>query len=978
MTTCALLFTDVVDSTQLVERLGDVAAAEIWARHDRRARDLLAPHNGREIDHTDGFFLLFEHARAAVSYALAYHQMLADLGMRARAGIHVGPVRLRAIPTEDVARGAKPLEVEGIAKPLAARVMSLAQGGQTLLTGAAHKALLDQPVLGTEIQRHGHYRLKGIESPVEIFEVGRRGAAPFAPPPDADKAYRVIELDGLWRPAREVPHNLPYERNGFVGRRTELLAMANLLEAGTRLLTVIGTAGAGKTRFARRYGWTWMGDWPGGVYFCDLSECRTLDGIWFVIASALEVPLGRGDPAVLLGHAIAGHGRCLLILDNFEQVVEHAGATVGQMLDRTSNASFVVTSRERLHLNGEALLPLDSLPVATDSVDLFRMRAAAQRQDFELTQVNSQPVLEIVRMLDGLPLAIELAAARIGVLSPNQLLIRLKDRFGVLAGARGDAPRQATLRNAIDWSWGLLSTRERAALAQCSVFEGGFTLAAAESVLDIGESRSSEVLDVVQALVDKSLLRTLEPVEAGRYDLEEPYFGMYVSIREYARERLHDVGPEVENTAMNRHGDYFAAFGADGAIEELSRHGGGARRRALAKEIDNLVMACRRAIERRRMGPAVAAYRAAWEVLELQGPVSLAVTLGREVLALPGLSGRLLLVALATAALPLQRAGRMEEAEAALERALELSSKLSERGLRGRILGQLGTLRLDQGQVEKARRDLEDALAQHREVADRRAEGATLSNLGNLCFDQGLMTEARQFYKSAMIVNTEIGNRRLEGTVLSNLGLLHSEQGQVEEAFVHYEAALAIHRELGSRRLEGTVLGNLGLLRFEQGEIDEAKGQDEAALVIHRMVGNRRDEGIVLGNLGEVHFAQGSWLDAHDCYRAAIAIAQEVGNLRTEGGVLGSMGELLAIQGRVEEARAALREGDAILRQVGDQLGLGKLLCARSRVELGDGNGDAARSALAEAETLAAITGAGPQSDLGGQISKIRRRLQAA
>ena len=975
----ALLFTDIVDSTQWVGRVGDHAAAELWAKHDRLARDLLAPHNGREIDRTDGFFLLFEHVDDAVAYALAYHEVMGDLEMRARAGIHVAPVHLRHIPAEDVARGAKPLEVEGVAKPLAARVMSLAQGGQTLLTKSARLALLDRPIAGTEVERLGHYRLKGIESPVEIFEVGRPGVATFAPSADTDKAYRVLEVNGLWLPAREVPHNLPHERDGFVGRTAELRAIASDLDAGTRLLTVIGTGGAGKTRLARRYGWTWMGDWPGGICFCDLSECRALDSIWFAIASALEVPLGRGDPASLLANAIGGRGRFLLILDNFEQVVDLAGETIGQLLDRTGNASFLVTSRERLHLSGESLLPLDSLPVASDSVALFCLRAAAQQRGFELDDANREPVGEIVRVLDGLPLAIELAAARIGVLSPTQLLTRLKDRFRVLTGSRGQAARQATLRHAIDWSWGLLTARERTALAQCSVFEGGFTMSAAESVLHLAEEGAPEVLDVVQALVDKSLLRLLEPVDRSRYEFEEPYFGMYGSIREYAREKLHDLGLDDEAAVVDRHGDYFATFGSDDAIEGLSRHGGVARRRALAKELENLAVACRRALKRGRTTPAVAAYRAAWEVIELQGPVNLAIALGRELLAQPGLNGRPLVVTLATLALPLQRAGRTEDAQAALERALEvwLSAAPLERGLRGRILGQLGTVRLDQGRFEEARLTLHEALVLNRVAADRRAEGANLSNLGNLHFGQGEMDQARQFYDVAMAVGKEIGNRRLEGAVLSNLGLLDTEQGRVEEALAHFESALAIHREMGSRRLEGTVLGNLGLLRFEMGEFEEAKRHDKAALTAHRLVGNRRDEGIVLGNLGEVHVAQSSWTDARDCYRAAIEISREVGNRQTEGGVLGSLGAMLATQGHVAQAREALREGEEILRQVDDPLGLGKLLCASARVELADGNGDRARLLLSEAESLAAAIDAGPRSELGGAIDKVRQDLGA-
>jgi predicted ATPase/class 3 adenylate cyclase len=596
MTVKALLSTDIVDSTRFTERLGDVKAAEVWANHDRLARDLLAFQHGREIDRTDGFFLLFDSAIEAVSYALAYHEVLARLGLMARAGIHVGTVHLRTTPAEDVARGAKPLEVEGLAKPLTVRIMSLAHGGQTLLSAAAREAIGDDAG-ETEIERHGHYRLKGIELPVEIFEIGKRGVSPFTPPADGEKGYQVVRLADLWRPVREVRHNLPAERDTFVGRARELRSLAARLDAGIRLLTVVGTGGAGKTRLVRRYGWGWMGDWPGGVCFCDLSECRSLDGIWFAVATALDVPLGK-DPAVQLGHAMAGRGRCLVILDNFEQVIEHAGVTVGGWLDRAANTTFLVTSRERLHLNGEALLPLDPLPVATESVDLFRERAIAQRPDFELNQVNRAAVTEIVRLLDGLPLAIELAAARVAVLPPTQLLGRLKDRFSVLGGVHGEAARQATLRNAIDWSWSLLAPWEQAALAQCSVFEGGFTLVAAEVALDLSEFPVPiSVLDVVQALVDKSLLRSIASVDDQRYDVDEPYFGMYVSIREYARQKLHANGTR-ERAVEDRHGAYFAAFGTDDQLESLSRHMGVRRRRSLTLEIDNLVVACRRAIVR--------------------------------------------------------------------------------------------------------------------------------------------------------------------------------------------------------------------------------------------------------------------------------------------------------------------------------------------------------------------------------------------
>ena len=214
----ALLFTDVVDSTRLVERLGDARAAEAWSAHDRRARDLLARHRGREIDRADGFFLLFDEARDAAAFALGYHDAIADLGLVARVGLHVGPVTLRENAPADVARGAKPFEVEGLAKPLAARVMALAMGGQCLLTAAARDAMADALPEGARIVLHGHYRFKGIKEPVEVFEIGAGVELAFMPPPDADKAYRVVRSGDMWLPVREVRHNLPAERDTFVGR----------------------------------------------------------------------------------------------------------------------------------------------------------------------------------------------------------------------------------------------------------------------------------------------------------------------------------------------------------------------------------------------------------------------------------------------------------------------------------------------------------------------------------------------------------------------------------------------------------------------------------------------------------------------------------------------------------------------------------------------------------------------------------------
>jgi predicted ATPase/class 3 adenylate cyclase/Tfp pilus assembly protein PilF len=971
----ALLFTDVVDSTRLVERLGDARAAEVWAEHDRRARDLLARHRGREIGRADGFFLLFDDPTEAARYALAYHQALADLALSARAGLHVGPVTLRENTAEDIARGARSTEVEGLATPLTARVMALAGPRQTLLSRAAREALADRLPEGTEVESHGHYRVKGVEAPLEIFELGVRGSSPFVPPADVDKAYRVVRAGELWCPLREIRHNLPAERDAFVGRIVELRTLAARLDAGIRQLTVLGPAGTGKTRFVRRYGWAWLGDWPGGVYFCDLSEARSLDGIYFAVAVALAVPLGKDDPGVQLGHAIAGRGRCLVILDNFEQVLTHASASLGRWLDRAADAAFVVTSRERLHLPGEEIFPIEPLPLEKEAIDLFAARARAQRPEFVLGDANRAAVAEVVRLLDGLPLAIELAAARVRTLSPAQLVERMRDRFRLLAGARGAAARQATLRAAIDWSWDLLTPWEQAALAQCSVFEGGFTLEAAEAVLDLARwPDAPPAMDAVQALVDKSLLRTWVPAGQGRYALEEPYFGMYLSIHEYAVEKLRASGLGAERAAEERHGRYFSSFGTDASLDALFRHGGVRRRRALALELDNLVAACRRAVARGDGENAVAAYRAAWEVLALQGPFALGAALGAQVLALDGIDASLRAAALVTRALALWRVGRMEEAGTGLAQALALYRELRDRRREGSVLGSLGIVHHEQGRMEEARGHYEDALAISREVGDRRAEGSILGNLGNLDSDQGLMEEARAHYLLALDIHREVGDRGAEGTVLSNLGSLHHEQGRLEEARAHYDQALATHREVGNRSYEGFVLGTLGVLHREQGRIEEARAHYEAALAIHREVGNRF-EGFVLSNLGLLHREQGRMEEAQAHYDQALATHRAIGNRRDEGVVLGNLADLLVQQGRMGEAREAFREGETLLRELGYPLELAKILCTRGRVEVTAGHLDAARAALAEADTVAAAIGAGPDSELCHEIAKLRVAL---
>jgi len=1019
MTTRALVFTDLVDSTQLVERLGDARAAELWAAHDCAARELIAACGGREIDRTDGFFAIFEHAADAARFALAYQRDAAGLGLAARVGIHVGAVVLRANSAAEVERGAKPVEVEGIAKPFAARVMALAAGGQTLVSGSARDALVAAAELpdGAELESHGHYRLKGVEAPAELFELGVRGVAAFAPPADGEKAYRVVaDGPGLWRPLREVRHNLAAERDAFVGRACELRALAQRLDAGARLLTVVGPGGTGKTRLVTRYARGWLGDWPGGVVFCDLSDARTADGIHHAVALALGVPLLAGDAAAQLGHAIAARGRCLVVLDNFEQVVAHAPATLGRWLDRAAQAAFVVTSRERLQLAGEEVFGVEPLALAGDAIELFVVRARAQRPGFEIAADERAAVGEIVRLLDGLPLAIELAAARVRVLSPRQIVARLQDRFALLAGARGAAARQATLAAAIDWSWALLAPWEQAALAQCSVFQGGFTLEAAERVIDLSAwPQAGPVLDTVQALLDKSLLRTWSVDGPQRQAIAEPFFGMYLSIHEYAAARLEALAGGAAQAARLRHARHFAAHGSDAALDALGGPDGVLRQRLLALELDNLVVACRRAVEQGEGGLALDCLRAAWSVLDLRGPFAVGEGLAIQVLGCAGLDAAQRAAALLLRVRSVRRQGRPGEVEAWLIEALRLAEAAADARVRAEALTEFGHLcddlgrddesgaafeaaldlqrardapvkvamlmanlgnhHLFRGDAETARGWYEGALAAQRALGNRRGEARLLAGMAVLHHDTGEMARARELYETAIDALRETGDRMTEGIVLGNLATLHNDLGELARAEAAYDAAIAIARELGDRNGEAVTLGNLGKLRRDLGRGDEARAAYEASLAIARDSGHKRTEGIALEGLGCCHVDAGRLEPALAAYDAALALHRSIGNRRFEGQCLANRGEVLAGLGRVDEARAEIAQGEAVLREIGDALGLAKLLCVRGAVEAQHGAHDAARAALDEAVAIAATLGAQAQSELGQSIEALRARL---
>ena len=943
-----LLLCDVVDSTALTERLGDVRAERLWRAHDNLARELLTTWRGREVDKTDGLFALFDGVADALGYAAAYHDALSamDPPLQARAAIHRAAVLLRETPAAEVARGAKPLEVDGIAKPLTARIGALALRGQTLITESAASALASEPRLNPL----GHWRLKGISEPIALFEPA---AYPMGPPPDVEKAWRVTHNGECWLPTREVPHSLPAERDGFVGRRPALAELAASFAGGARLVTVLGVGGTGKTRLALRHGWEALGGQAGGVWFCDLSQAVSLDGIAHSAAQGLQLPLGAGDPVQQIGNAIASRGAVLVILDNFEQVARHAEASLGCWLAQASAATFLVTSREVLGITGERTMALPPLP-DDDGAELFVRRAGDVVADFNPAADDRVVIAELVRLLDGLPLSIELAASRVQVMTPRTMLSRMGERFKLLATPGGRRDRQATLRATLDWSWDLLSNVERSALAQLSVFEGGFTLTAAEAVLELSAMADAPwVVDVVQALLQKSLLRA---GAAQRFD-------MLRSVQDYAAERLAGNADSVRS-AHARHGLHFSSLG------DLATRSG-----EHDADVDNLVAATRRALEAKDAEVANRALAGAWGVLGRSGPFAIAAHLAAAALACVAPRGEAAALALWVAGCVDIALGQSATALAHLRRGLAETMPAGALALRLRCA--LAEAHGGLGQMAEAGEQLEQALATARLLADDRLLCLALNERGAWLMRQSRLQESQSAYAEALQAAQRSQDERWLGGLRGNLGVIAHMLGDAGLARQHYEAALVQAAAQRDRRWEGNTRCNLGLLHQEAGRTTEAEEQFTLALATARHLGHRRLECTVLCNLGLLRNDQLRFDQAIEHFNAAAQVAEQIDDPRAQGQILGYLGLALAHFGRSDDAEVAFSAGRALLSQVQDPLSLGLLHCAQAQMRLLAGAQNSARELWQQARAELTTSGAGPDSELGRAIDLLGARWPA-
>ena len=544
--TVTFFFSDIDGSTRILRAQGD-AWPGLLERHRGLLRAAFAAHDGQEMGtEGDSFFAAFPTAPAAAGAAADIQRALASepwpsgADVRVRIGLHTGEASFSADT------------YVGLHVHRASRIAGVGHGGQVLLSSAT-RALLDGALPdGVELRDLGEHRLKDLDQPEHLWQLVIEGLTSDFPP--------ISSFD-------TTPNNLPTRLTTFLGREREIGEVGALL-AEHRLLTLTGPGGTGKTRLSLEVATGALRHYPDGVFFVELAAISHPELVPSTIAQSLSLPeRGGRDPVERLVDHV-GSSRVLLVLDNFEQVTG-AAASVNQLLTACPNLAVLVSSRSALGLSGEQEYPVPPLELPDpanlpslaklsqfEAVALFIERARAVKPGFEVTNENAPAVAEICVRLDGLPLAIELAAARIRILTPQAMLSRLGDRLGLLSGGGRDLPeRQQTLRGAIAWSHDLLDEAERALFADLSAFVGGARIDAIEAVA--GPEAGAGLLDALSSLVEKSLLRQSEG-EGG-----EPRFAMLETIREFAIEQAVERG--LWNALRDRHLEFFCALAAESA-----------------------------------------------------------------------------------------------------------------------------------------------------------------------------------------------------------------------------------------------------------------------------------------------------------------------------------------------------------------------------------------------------------------------------
>jgi predicted ATPase/class 3 adenylate cyclase len=861
--TVTFLFTDIEGSTKLWETDSE-AMSEALAHHDRVLGQAVEEHGGYVFKTVgDAFCCTFVTAPDALNAALAAQQALdseeqAETGpLRVRMALHTGAAEERDG------------DYFGPAVNRVARLLSAAHGGQVLLSLTTQELVRDQLPPNVALWDLGEQRLKDLSRPERVFQLVASGIPSEFPP------LRTLESH---------PNNLPLQPTPLVGREREVGEVVKRLRSEeVRLLTLTGPGGVGKTRLALQGGADLLEDFEDGVFFVALATITDPQLVPSTIAGPLGVKESAQQSLMESLKSYLHHKHLLLVVDNFEQVLEGA-PLVGELAGACPKLKVLTTSRTPLRLYGEHEYSVPPLtlpdPLRPPSVEglthyeavrLFIERARAAKADFSLTNDNAPAVAQICARLDGLPLALELAAARIKLLTPQSMLARLGNRLKLLTGGARDLPeRQRTLRSTIEWSYGLLEEGEKVLFGRLSVFVGGHTLEAIEAVCDAEGDLPVDVLDGVESLVDKSLLRKEEGPEG------EPRFAMLETIHEFAREKLEENG-ETESL-RKLHARYFLAL-AEAAEPGLRGPEDAEWLERLEAEHDNMRAALSWVLEQGEVELALRLGGSLWMFWEARGHYSE----GRRWLEAAlektnGASAAARAKALEGFGWLVYRTGEIDRAVVAAEDGLKLSE---EAGLGDAVaanfLRRLGWMAEVRGHHERAKELLEESLRLSRNADDKFGIAAALLMLGSTLGALGDRTREKQLHEEGLALSRELGYGSTLGILLFSEGYRLLLQGEYERGAGLIEEAAALYRERGYRGGLEYFLDNLGWAALLGSDRERARTYYQESLTLCKELGDKIIASESLEGMACIFASEGEAERAARLFGAAEALREAVG-----------------------------------------------------------------------------------------------------
>ncbi len=931
------LFTDIEGSTRLSQEYPDTLQSALDIHH-AILKNAVESNNGYVFEIVgDAFCCAFQNAADAVRASVTTQLELAnhkwnDAVIKIRIGIHSGSAEW----SNDQYTGY-------ITLARVARVMSSAYGEQIIISSSTYELVKDKfdsvKELNITFRDLGERRLKDVINPIRLYQIIFPGLQEEFPP--------LKTLDAR-------PNNLPAQLTSFIGREDLLQKLKNLFRQ-TRLLTLIGSGGSGKTRLAMQTAADIIDEFSNGVFITEIASVT--DGALVVqtLLNSLGVKEEPGRTSDETLNSYLKDKEMLIIMDNCEHLINECAKLAEMLLSNCAKLKIIATSREALNCSGEQAFRVPSLSIPDtsvgntpeniiqyESVCLFLERALSVNQNFKITKENAHALAKICKRLDGIPLAIELAAVRTKILSVEKIYDRLDDRFNLLTGGRRTSlPRQQTLKALIDWSYDLLPEKEKILWSRLSAFTDGWTLESAEEICSDDKISNSEIFDLLITLVEKSIIL---------YDEVKERYRILETIKQYGEVKLNELKETDE--ILSKHLHYFMELSetAESKLEGSETLNWLER---LESEHGNLQSAIAWSVksgnreEGERLAGAlgnfwiIRGYYSTGRLLlesilkniqEISKPV-----LGKILLRAGGLS---------------RLQGDTEVAKKFYEESLELSREQNNKKSIIECLNDLGIIENNQGNYEQAKKFCEESLALRRELGDKIGISRSLNNFGLVEFNLGNYEQAQKFFKESISIKRDLGDKRGISNTLSNMGNIAINQGDYEGAQKFLEESLTIRRELGDKNGIAGSLNSLGFMSYNQGKYENARRFYEDSLSLRRELGDKSGIAVSIHNLALLFYNNENYEEAQRLNEESLALRKELGDKLGIAESLNNLGNVFSNQEKYEQAAKFFEESHAIFIKLQEKQGISKSLKNLGNLSYYMKNHDIARKYFSESLDL--------------------------